>query len=228
MYVLDTWRNPYEEGWSVCRRKQIEIQEGLTVLVGCNGFGKSTTLLNLRESLRNNKIPCFYHDNQLDGENAFHQAFSQGQLSFISSFWTASEGERIYMNVNQIAAQLKEFVQTGETAKSKKDKRWHQIFGEKDEEIVSDERFLLLDAIDSGFSIDNVVELKDVLHLVIDDAQKNGIALYIIVSANEYELAAGEQCLDVSSGKYISFKDYNDYRQFILNSRKKKEKRYKK
>ena len=63
---------------------------------------------------------------------------------------------------------------------------------------------------------------------MIKDAENIGVDLYIIISANEYELARNEECFDVSNGKSIRFKDYEDYRKFIINNRKKKDKRYKK
>ena len=44
MREIKTWRDPYCEGWSICRPRQIELQLGLTVLVGCNGAGKTTFL----------------------------------------------------------------------------------------------------------------------------------------------------------------------------------------
>ena len=48
---------------------------------------------------------------------------------------------------------------------------------------------------------------------------------YIVVSANEYEMANNENCLDVCKGKYIKFKDYDEYKEFILESRKIKDSR---
>lgn len=89
------------------------------------------------------------------------------------------------------------------------------------------ERWLLLDAIDSGFSIDNVAETKDFFKMVINDFADHGYDLYIVASANEYELANGENCFDVMNGKYVQFKDYDDFKKFILRSREKKDKRYK-
>lgn len=38
--TINTWRDPYDEGFSTCRSRQITIHSGLTVLVGCNGSGK--------------------------------------------------------------------------------------------------------------------------------------------------------------------------------------------
>ena len=50
--------------------------------------------------------------------------------------------------------------------------------------------------------------------------------IYIVIAANEYELARGERCLDVTTLSHLTFPDYEAYRKFILASRKKKDKRY--
>lgn len=60
---------------------------------------------------------------------------------------------------------------------------------------------------------------------MIHDAYDQGVNLYIIISANEFELCLGENCLDVVSGKYVKFYTYPKFKTFIINSRKKKEKR---
>ena len=63
---------------------------------------------------------------------------------------------------------------------------------------------------------------------MLEDTEAMGLELYLVISANEYELARKESCFDVNKGKYITFKDYEDYRSFILNSRAFKENRIKK
>ncbi len=40
-------------------------------------------------------------------------------------------------------------------------------------------------------------------------------------------MATGEQCLDVYNGKYVIFKNYDEYRNMVLESRKWKEERNK-
>lgn len=62
--IIKTWRDPYDAGFSTCRKKQIEIQQGLTVLVGCNGSGKTTLLHNIKSELKKEDIPVFYYDNE--------------------------------------------------------------------------------------------------------------------------------------------------------------------
>ena len=74
-------------------------------------------------------------------------------------------------------------------------------------------------------SIDNVQDVKEYLSkTILYDCQESEV--YIIVSANAYEMARGEQCFDVYSGKYVTFSDYEDYRNFVLDSRKHKDERY--
>lgn len=65
--VINTWRDPYDEGFSTCRLKQITIKSGITVLVGCNGAGKSTLLRNIESELKKENIPCHLFDNLHDG-----------------------------------------------------------------------------------------------------------------------------------------------------------------
>lgn len=194
--------NKYYEDEILYRRLNIEIKDGLTVLVGCNGCGKTTALLQIKDYLKENNIPFLYHSNLDDsakdkrGEAAFY-----GNFDFLATLLCSSEGENIVNVMGTVAKKI------GNVSRSDSKEMW-----------------ILLDAIDSGLSIDNIIELKDFFNLVMED--NSGKEVYILVSANEYELCCGENCLDIANGKYINFKDYNDYKNFIINSRKKKDKRY--
>ena len=86
--------------------------------------------------------------------------------------------------------------------------------------------FIFMDAVDSGLSVDNIVDLKENLfNLIIEDCKNKNIELYIIISANEYELAKGEQCFNVQSCEYVDIPDYETYRKIILTTRKTKDKK---
>ena len=83
--------------------------------------------------------------------------------------------------------------------------------------------FILFDAVDSGFSIDNIGDLKEFLFdTVLEDHPKD---VYIICTANSYEMTRGQDCVDVNSCKHVRFDDYEEYRKFILESRKRKDER---
>lgn len=225
--IIKTWRDPYDAGFSTCRKKQIEIQQGLTVLVGCNGSGKTTLLHNIKSELKKEDIPVFYYDNEKDGgNNSISESIFYGNLSFTATALCSSEGENISLNLSKIASKLRKFVETGDNGN-----RFNALAktlalkDDNEENNVSNERWILLDAMDSGYSIDNVIEMKDFFDLVIKDAKEFGIELYIVISSNEYELAHESKCFDVMEGKYIQFASYEDYKKFILRTREKKDKR---
>lgn len=228
--IINTWRDPYGEGFQTCRLKRITIKPGLTVLVGCNGAGKTTLLKNIESELRKENIPCHLFDNLHDGgENAKSEAALEYNWAFVATSTLSSEGENINMNLNNLAKKLKEFMVTGRIADrmTKLIDAFDRFHGREYKIPETKERWLLLDAIDSGFSIDNVIETKDFFKMAINDFASNGYELFIVISANEYELANGENCFDVMNGKYVQFKDYDDFKKFILRSREKKDKRYK-
>ena len=228
---IKTWRDPYGEGFNICKKREIEIEPGLTVLVGCNGAGKTTMLHNVAEELKNENIPVFQFDNTRDGGfYSIDESIATGNYSFGATAMCSSEGENINMNLGKSAAKWRRFIETGDDGDRTRRlvKAVRKANGEEDDEKeIPNERWILLDAVDSGFSVDNVVEMKDLFRLVMDDAAAKGIELYIVVSANEYELAAGEACFDVIGGKYVRFGGYDEYREFVLKTRKEKDKRYK-
>ena len=231
MRKFKTWRDPYDEGFSLTRPKEIEIHDGLTVLVGCNGAGKTTLLLNIEDELKKAKVPCLRYDNLTDGgSHAIGAALYHGNFSTGASLWCASEGERISINIGGPSGEIRDFISTGKTRKDAEMEKWNAMFNDspKKPDKPSKERWILMDAVDSGYSVDNVVDLKEVFRMILNTAEAEGVEMYIVVSANEYELAAGEACFDVNSGKYTEFSDYGEYRKFILNSRKKKDRRIEK
>lgn len=229
--IINTWRDPYDEGFSTCILKQVTIKSGLTVLVGCNGAGKTTLLQNIKSELKKGNIPCHLFDNLHDGGSySRNSAAYDEDWAFVATSICSSEGENINMNIGNLAQKLKEFMVTGRISNkfTRISDAFAKSFNGKEYEVPqTKERWLLLDAIDSGFSIDNVIETKDFFKMVIEDFQNHGYELFVIAAANEYELANGEDCFDVMNGKYMRFKDYDDFKKFVLRSREKKDKRYK-
>lgn len=224
---IRTWRDPYDAGFSPTRSKEIELKPGLTVLVGCNGAGKTTLLLNIKEACKKNNIPYISYDNLSDGGiNAMDMLFSSGDYNGAAYLFSASEGECIKDNFGRKAGTFNEFIENGFV-----NDRQYQLMkafssDKKDDEIKSMDRVMLFDAVDSGLSVDSVVEVKALFNQILNDYKDSDKNLYIIIAANEYELARNADCFDVNSGKYIRFKNYEEYRTFIIKSRERKEKRY--
>lgn len=200
-------RDYYNKKEYIYNNKNIELEEGLTVLVGCNGSGKSTLLHQIKYLCKQSNIPYYYFDNLTEGgSNAREKAGFYGDTMFLAQSLCSSEGENINLNVCNSASKIGNFVNKNQKA---------------------DKIFILIDAIDSGLSIDYIIELKELLFkTIIEDTSKRGLKVYIIVSANEYEMARNEKCFLIPDMKYKTFKDYDEYRSFIIESRNKKNKRY--
>ena len=201
--VFDMPRNPYGD-CDIYKKSQISINPGLTVLVGCNGSGKTTFLKLIEEKLIKNKIPVISFDNRVEGgANSVSKAGFEEDFDLLARLVTCSEGEQIKENISLKAEEIGRFVKNN---------------------FLANEIWILLDAVDSGFSIDNVIELKGLFETILSDLSGKK-KVYILVSANEYELCRGEQCFDVTNSKYVTFEKYDDYRDFILKNRKIKDNR---
>lgn len=203
MRTLKIHNDFYGIGCNIHKYDELTLEPGLTVLVGCNGSGKSTLIHQIKYRLEKENIPVFKYDNlKQGGSNAREKYAFNNQFELFAETMCSSEGENIIINLEQIASEVGGF-----------------MYVNRDKSEV----WILFDAIDSGLSIDNVIEVKNFFNAIIEN--KNNTDVYIIVSANEYELTRGEKCLDVTSGKHIQFKGYDRYRAFILRNRNIKDKR---
>lgn len=212
----------FGEGIELWKKRAITINPGVTVLVGCNGIGKTSLLHCIKDQLKKEKVPCISFDNLHDGgSNARSEAAFREDFGLLSSLMCSSEGENIMINIVSLVSKLRHFVETGDNG-DKIDKLVMSIARLNEEKMEekeeSNERWILLDAIDSGLSIDNIVDVKEYLFKTILE-NNFGKEIYILVVANEYEMARGENCFDVHNGKYVKFKDYEDYRNFVLKSK---------
>lgn len=195
--VFYLWKDPYGCGFDIFKKSVIEIKPGVTVLVGCNGIGKTTLLHCIEDILKEEKIPCMKFDNLTNGgSNSLQESLSKGDSSFLITCVCSSEGENIIINMEKLSKEIGFFIKNKNRSK---------------------ERWILLDAVDSGLSIDNIIYIKENLFKIILE-YNNEKEIYIVISANEYEMTRGEQCFDIYNGKYIKFADYEEYRNFVLKS----------
>ena len=205
--TFDIVRDYRVEKYYIFKKKTCVFEPGVTVLVGCNGSGKSSLLEQIKGSLRRQNIPYVFHDADKDDVRVKRQeAMFRDDFDFLTASMCSSEGENIF---NVFMGVVKEM---GVVTRQNPDTK---------------ELWFLFDALDSGLSIDAIAELKtDLFQFVIEQNPDKDV--YIIVSANGYEFANGERCYDVANCKEVTFKGYDDYRKFILKSKEQKNKRNKK
>lgn len=205
--TFDIVRDYYVEKYYIFKKKTCVFEPGVTVLVGCNGSGKSSLLEQIKGSLHRQNIPYVFHDADKDDVRVKRQeAMFRDDFDFLAALMCSSEGENIFNVFYDVVKRMGRLTTQNPDAK---------------------ELWFLFDALDSGLSIDAILEMKtDLFQFVIEQNPDKDV--YIIVSANGYEFANGERCYDVANCKEITFKDYDDYRKFILKSKEQKNKRNKK
>lgn len=200
-------RDPLGIGTNLYKKDSIDIYPGVTIVVGCNGSGKTTFLKCIKQILENENAKCIYFNNLTDGgTSAVSEAIFYGNTLFAAEAMCSSEGENIIMNICKLASEIGNFITKNSDAK---------------------ELWILMDAIDSGLSIDNIIDIKDLFNIILKDDRNSNKDVYIIVNANSFELACDERCLDVRNMKYVNLHTYNAYKKFIMNSRESKDKRHK-
>lgn len=205
--LTDYYNGRYKYLNKMYRKKTITIDSGLTVLVGCNGSGKTTLMKQFKDYCEEKEIPVVYKnmegiESELKATSTLHSNFEK--LSIVMS---SSEGEVLREGIGQTITSCGTFIA--------------KIVKEDHDKIM-----ILLDATDSGSSIDNILDLKDSIYFMIEDILSNNVEPYIIISANAYEVANGENCFLVNEGKYHRFKDYEEYKKYILKTAEYKYNRY--
>lgn len=169
-------KDPYDCGYDLCKKRTIQIKSGVTVLVGCNGIGKTTLLNNIESILEKENIPVMHFDNlSSGGSKAISEKAFMEDYSFVATSMCSSEGENIVLNLCDLAKKIRYFIQTGVNRGNYNP--FAGIFkdetkAEEDKEL-SNERWFLFDAVDSGLSIDNIVDLKEGLFKTIIEHEKD-------------------------------------------------------
>ena len=176
----------------------------ITILVGKNGYGKTTFLWSLQEYCKEQKIPYyFYNDNEQGRNNGMQKMLRNENYEGLASMAFHSEGEAMLTAFSYFG--LKEI-----------GKRVHQNVGK------ANTFFILLDQLDSGLDCKQLDEIKRVLReLVIPDINKSGMEAYVFITSNSYELAEGEDCVDPVTGKHYSFSDMVEFKSYIKSLYKK-------
>lgn len=197
MRLIEIEQSPHYKGKQFFSYHQLTFDVGVTVLVGCNGSGKSTIIGNIKRYCKKNNIDCVQFDNLQNGASQTKsKAGLYGDFTIMASLMSCSEGEGIEITFGEFIKSLKQFVER----QSDKKEKW-----------------ILIDAIDRGLSIDNILEVKDFFDFLLQD-KNSDIKVYIVGSSNAYEVANGEDCINVRTDKHIRFKDYKEYKQTILKT----------
>ncbi len=177
----------------------LEVEPGFTALVGPNGAGKTTILRQIKEYAAREGIELWEYSNVVDGGQTAKSRYQlAGDIESLATSLMASEGENVALNFSNKVGEL----------------------GARVRRAVAEKRPLvvLLDAIDSGASIDRARELRGLFDLIYEQDISKGAEVYIVMAVNSYELAKGPtDCVNVRTGKHMRFRSYDTYAEFVCS-----------
>ena len=228
-------RNYYDEDQvlygSEGREGHVDIEFGhVYALVGCNGLGKSTLIRQICQD--SDTSLCNFAHNLMadyDGRSAFARLFSDPSEE-------GKEPSTFYLPVDRrssargfgeealIAEISSNFMSTGEALA-------HDlgpclaIIRKELPRLKGKEIYVLLDDLDVGVSLDAIADERRVIGQIARDLEANGTRYAICVAANSYELAKGLECISCADLSPVSFGSYDEYREFILSTRRWKDAR---
>ena len=185
----------------------------INVLVGPNGTGKTQLIKRLKDNFeKENTLYVSYSNFENGGKSATDKFLFYGNNDALIASVFHSEGQQMYSNFANIFLGDMQSVLKKESLKdSPRDTIW-----------------LLVDAMDSGFDIPHNREIINLFNLILKKEKERSPFLkdiYILVSANTYEYVKDREVLDVFTGKWLSFKDYDDYANHIIKTKEKIDKR---
>lgn len=184
------------DDYNLYKKHTFEFNEGITCLIGKNGAGKSTLLKMIREELGSKNV--FYYNNEDSEKNSMSRFSFHGDVEKIVRNFNSSEGQNIRNNFEDIIPNIGNYVR--------------KCIKNTCKNVI-----ILLDGLDSGISLDYIAMLKkELFTLIINDCKKNNIYPYIILSANNYELCNGEDCIRVSDASHFKFNNYEEFRKIYL------------
>lgn len=201
MYSFEVPTKPYDDRRVFYKDRRFDFDYGVNVLVGCNGTGKSTVISLLKDKLKEENKPCLVFDCKRE-HNWYKDSLIQDEdYSTLATYITSSEGECTNVILHSFVRKLLGFFK----------------------KYPEGDKFILLDSIDSGYSLDNVIEFNKFLVDTVCKGRDNDV--YFIVSTNAYEMVEGNQCFYARTGEKKTFNSYEEYRKFILKSFKDKQRR---
>lgn len=220
-----------EKKLHIINMKELEIKPyEITALVGCNGSGKTISILQMKEQLRQsgfedigddisyNPFAVFIRDKK--PAKGYYVLFSKN-AEFVKTdnrSWgeTASLADmyrRVMLSTGEgIVDRANEFMVATKAAAAKAEKEKVPLV-------------IFVDDFDAGVSIDIMLDMRKLLDTCFNWCRKREIEAYAVVSSNSYDLIRGYRCIYPYNGQEYTFNNYEDFKNFVLFSREIKNKR---
>jgi predicted ATP-dependent endonuclease of OLD family len=146
----------------IFERTKFELVEGMTILAGCNGSGKSTLLEELRDFFKSKDIKFSY----LDCNEAFHFQ----DINSIDNMYSLSVAlQKAWCSEHEHYENM--FSQWVSNVRPPDGMKEYGIF---------------IDGLDSGSDVYNFARHIEFFNMVLSDAERRKIKLYLVVTCNNF------------------------------------------
>lgn len=183
------------------------LTEGITVIVGRNGYGKSSFIYSLQSQLqKKNEAFVSWSDNEYGRGNGREMMLYNNNMEGLASMTCCSEGETMMSSFSNFffkaaGAAIRKCIASGQK-----------------------ELFFFIDQLDSGLDCHQLDYIKEIIaDTILPDLKSRNITGYILITANSFEVAYKEDCLDPVTGKHYKFTTLEEYKDYINSQYKDEE-----
>lgn len=223
--------NEENKGLNIINMKELEIRPyEIAALVGCNGSGKTISILQMIDQLRQNGFEDIGDDvsynpfavfvKDTKPAKGYYVLFSKnaefvktGKRGWGDEIGMADIYRRVMLSTGEgIVDRANDFMEATKIAAAKAQKEKVPLV-------------IFVDDFDAGVSIDIMLDMKKLLDTYFNWCRKREIEAYAVVSSNSYDLIQGYRCVYPGDGKEYVFNSYDDFKNFVLFSRTIKDRR---
>lgn len=234
--TFNIYNKDYYDGEILYKANKLTLQaNNVYCLVGCNGIGKSTIIRQMIYD-HNKSLSKTAYDLKNDYDNFYNFAKSvygkKDKTEYNEFYISIDKDTNLHIKEHDTIMHelFGNFMSTGEQNVHNIVPNLPKIIESlnKLEKLENKDLYVMIDDLDVGVSIDVLIELAKIIDKLELKLKKLNVNYYIVITANSYELARRFKCIDVINMKEISFKDYDDYANYVSETRKYKDIRNKK
>ena len=218
-------RAPYDERKLFPNKELVLEKNSVTCLVGCNGSGKSTAIHFIKKEIEHSKRAKKLELSPYSGlADAFARAGGEKKKEPLFYYLDFNKGYKSARSENDffLEAGFQMQLSNGEGLSRKIGQAFELIAGTL-RKISGKTLYIFFDDCDAGTSIDLIDDFKGVIDYVREDCPKFNVEFYVVITSNSFEMCRGLDCIDVSTFKHHKFTEYEEFKNFVLESRKRKD-----